>query len=108
MDIITIFGVAALYILILLIQIIQLIITAKKNDASKWKKLFVFEAVSFVVALILCGVFWMIMTDSKDFWEICEDIIMYLWSFYASVGAAIVYGVMLVIIFIVKVIRNKM
>lgn len=107
MDFITIFGLPTLYIIILIIQIILLIITAKKNEAGKWKKLFVFEAISILVALILWGVFGMLLSDMKDIWDLLNDIARYGMSFYASVGAAIVYGVMLVITLVVKVIRNK-
>lgn len=107
MDFITIFGLTTLYIIILIIQITLLVITAKKNEAGKWKKLFVFEVISILVALILCGVFGMLLSNTKDIWDLLNDITRYGMSFYASVGATIVYGVMLVITIVVKVISNN-
>lgn len=103
MELIRIFGLTFVYILILIIQIISLIIVTKKNEKDKWKKLFIFEAISLAVALALWGIFWIILSDNNDFWE---DIAYHLVNLYGSVGAVVAYGLMLMVSTVVRVIRH--
>lgn len=104
MELIRILGLTFVYILILLIQIISLIIVAIKNEKNKWKKLFIFEVVTLIVALALWGLFWMIVFDDKNF---VEDFVWNIWNMYGSAGASIVYGVMLAVSVVARLIKGK-
>ncbi len=104
MELIRILGLTFVYILILLIQIISLVIVAIKNEKNKWKKLFIFEVATLIVALALWGLFWVIVSDNKNF---VEDFVWNIWNVYGSAGASIAYGAMLVVSVVVRLIKGN-